>query len=183
MNFIIRYFVRGLVIVIPIAVTCYILYLAFITIDRLLGLAVPGLGFLVTIVFIIVVGFLGSNILGRKLLQIADRLFVRAPFVKILYTSIKDLIEAFVGDRRRFNIPALVTLSDGGDVAVVGFITSEELTSFGLEDHVAVYFPQSYNFAGNLVFVARKNVRKLEMESSHALAFIVSGGVSRMKET
>jgi len=182
MNFLIRYFLRGLVIVIPIVATAYILYAAFAGIDRLLGLKIPGLGFLITVVFVVLVGFLGSNIVIRKILQLTERIFARAPFVRILYSSIKDLIEAFVGDRKRFNTPVLVSLDDSGDVAAAGFITREDLHSFGLTDHVAVYFPQSYNFAGNLVFVARRKVRPLQIESSQALAFIVSGGVSGRKD-
>ena len=181
-NFLIKNFLRGLAIVVPAAVTIYVLYATFIGIDRLLRLPWPGVGFLITLAAIILIGFLASNIVTRKAFQMLERLFVRAPLVKIIYSSLKDLIEAFVGDRKKFNRPVVVRLNSADEVFTVGFITREDLSLLGAAGHVAVYLPQSYNFAGQLVLVPREHVRVLELDSSKAMSFIVSGGVSGLED-
>lgn len=178
MNFIAKNFLRGLAIVIPTVVTIYILYQTFVWIDRLIALPFPGLGVLVTFVAIVLIGILASNFVIARLLAIPDAIFTRAPLVKILYTSIKDLIEAFVGDRKRFNHPVLVTLGGPPSVEALGFVTCDDLEPMGAAGKVAVYFPQSYNFAGNLVIVPRESVRPISADSGRVMAFIVSGGVS-----
>lgn len=178
MNFLVKNFLRGLVIVVPAALTIYVVYLAFIWIDRLLGLTIPGLGFLLTILSIVLIGVLASNIAIRQLFLFTERIFIRAPIVKILYTSVKDLIEAFVGDKKRFNRPVSVSFGESGDIRGIGFVTREDLSALSLPGFSAVYFPQSYNFAGNVVLVAHRCIQPLAVESTSAMAFIVSGGVS-----
>ncbi len=96
----------------------------------------------------------------------------------MIYTSIKDLIGAFVGDKKSFNKPVLVTLSPVSNIHVIGFLTRESLDNLGLSESVAVYLPQSYNFAGNLIVVPREQVTPLAVESGDIMAFIVSGGVA-----
>ncbi|MFC8686434.1 DUF502 domain-containing protein [Brevibacillus porteri] len=182
----IRYFLEGLLFVIPLAVTIYILYWIFTTVDNWFyklvhnwfNLQIPGLGFLLTILGITIVGFLASNVLTRGLLSLVSTLFEKVPFIKLIYTSIKDLIGAFVGEKKSFDKPVLVTLSKDGNAKAMGFITKESLDSFGLTDHVAVYLPQSYNFAGNLLLFPSDQVQLLDTESSEVMAFLVSGGVS-----
>jgi uncharacterized membrane protein len=182
MNALIRYFVRGLVIVVPFALTIYVIYKTVTAVDRwiaqVVDLPFPGVGFLITIGSIIVVGALASNIVGRTFFQMTERIFTRAPFVKIVYSSVRDLIEAFVGDKRRFNQPVLVALTSDGAILSPGFITRDDLSFLGEKDRVAVYFPQSYNVAGNLIFVPAERVRRISVESSQLMTFIVSGGVS-----
>jgi uncharacterized membrane protein len=109
---------------------------------------------------------------------VMERMLIKAPFVKLLYTSLKDLIAAFMGEKRRFDQPVLVSLSPGGYAEAVGFVTRTDLEFLGLLDHVAVYFPQSYNFAGNLLMFPKGQVHPLDAESADVMAFIVSGGVS-----
>lgn len=174
----IRYFFEGLLYVIPLAVTILVLYKVFEAVDGWLQLKIPGVGFLITIVGITLIGFLASNVLTKGLLALVDKLFERVPFIKLIYTSIKDLIGAFVGDKKSFDKPVLVSLTGDGQAKAIGFITRESLEAYGLEDHVAVYFPQSYNFAGNLLIFPREQVMMLNVDSSDAMAFLVSGGVS-----
>lgn len=177
MSFLVKNFLRGLVIVVPLAVTVWVLWSGFTAIDRLLGLPYPGAGFLLTVGLVVVVGLLASNIVTRRLFLFVERLFVRAPFVKIVYSSLRDLMEAFVGDRRRFDRPVLVRLTPDGAVAAIGFVTRDDAALAGA-DRVAVYLPQSYNFAGQLLVVARGSVEPLDLDSARALALAVSGGVS-----
>lgn len=172
-----KYFFEGLVILIPIVTSSYIVYLIFTKIDGILHIPVPGLGFLLTLILITVIGFLASNFFTKSLFQLLEKLFVRLPLIKLLYSSIKDLVGAFVGDKKSFDKPVLVTVNPGG-VKILGFVTRESLDMFGISDHVAVYFPQSYNFAGNLVIVPGDCVQPLSADSSEVMAFLVSGGVS-----
>ena len=89
------------------------------------------------------------------------------------------MIEAFAGDKKSFDKPVLATISPGSSAKVVGFVTQQSLENFGLTDHVAVYVPQSYNFAGNVLIFPTESVKPLSIESSQAMTFIVSGGVSK----
>lgn len=178
MNYVIKNFLRGLAIVVPFTVTIYVVYQILLWLDRLILLPYPGLGALVLVVGVTLVGVLASSFVVRKVLEFPDAIFTRAPIVRIIYTSIKELTEAFVGDRRRFSSPVLVELLPGSDVQAVGFVTRRDLSQLGVSERVAVYFPQSYNIAGNLVLLPADRVRPLEIESARAMAFIMSGGVA-----
>lgn len=178
MNSLIKYFLRGLVIVIPIALTVYVFYQILIALDRLVRAPFPGAGLLLAITLVILVGVLASNLVGRKFFELTETVFTKAPFVKIIYGAIKDLMEAFVGDKKKFNRPVLVTLSELAGAKALGFVTREDLMFLGIQGLVAVYFPQSYNFAGNLLLVESTRVQPLNMDSTQAMAFIVSGGIS-----
>jgi uncharacterized membrane protein len=96
--------------------------------------------------------------------------------VKLVYNSIKDLVSAFVGDKRRFDAPVAVSLA--GNNKVLGFVTRDGLGRLGMPDYVAVYFPQSYNFAGYLMLVPRAQIEHLDLPSADVMTFIISGGVS-----
>ncbi|NOZ24867.1 MAG: DUF502 domain-containing protein [Nitrospirae bacterium] len=173
-----EYFLKGLLFLVPLVATVYVVYLVFIKIDRLFSFEIPGVGFVVTILTITGVGFIASNFLTKGLVLLVDRTFARLPLIKMIYTSVRDLIGAFVGDKRSFNKPVLVTLVPESRVQVIGFVTREGLQHLGLTDSVAVYLPQSYNFAGNLVIVPRDQVVPIDADSGDVMAFIVSGGVT-----
>src|SRR5690606_17310753 len=98
--------------------------------------------------------------------------------VKLLYSSIKDLVGAFVGNKKTFEQPVAVMLSETSPVRALGFVTRDRAAVLGYPDHVAVYLPQSYNFAGNLVLVPKKCVEPLTVGSSELMTFVVSGGIS-----
>lgn len=182
MKRLLSYFLRGLVLTVPIVVTAAICWVIFTRVDGWLGLPIPGAGFLVTMAGITLVGFLGSSFIWRSLLGGVESLLERLPFVRLLYSSTKDLLNAFVGEKRRFDKPVLVAMSADGAVRTFGFITQESLSALGLTDDVAVYFPQSYNFAGQLVIVPAGRVTRLDAVSADVLAFIVSGGVTEVPE-
>ena len=178
MRRLLNYFLRGLVLVAPLAITFYVCWIVFERIDGWLGLPIPGLGFLATIVLITLVGFLGSNLITRGMVAIVDQTLGRLPFVRLLYTSTKDLLNAFVGEKRRFDKPVLVRMSASSEARMVGFITQESLEQLGLAGYASVYFPQSYNFAGNLVVFPASQLEPLDAGSADVMAFIVSGGVT-----
>ncbi len=178
MNELARNFLEGLLILVPVVTTLYVAWLVLQTIDGWLNIPIPGVGFLVTLGLITLTGRYASTVFVQKVLDVMERVLVNAPFVKLLYTSIKDLIAAFMGEKRRFDQPVLVSLSPGSHGEAVGFVTRTDLEFLGLLNHVAVYFPQSYNFAGHLLLFPKAQVRPLEAESAEVMAFIVSGGVS-----
>ena len=177
MNWLIKHFLRGLVIVVPFAVTVYILYAAFVWVDRLIPLKIPGAGFAILIVAIVAVGWLTSNIVGRKFVQLTEMLFTRAPLVRLIYAALKDLLEAFVGDHKRFDQPVAVKLFEG--VRTLGFVTQDDLSFLALEGNVAVYLPFAYSMAGSMVIVPAANVERLAVDSASVMALVVSGGISR----
>ncbi len=173
-----RYFFNGLIFLVPIVATIYVIYIVFVKIDNLFDFPVPGTGFLITIFIITFIGFIGSNFLTRRLIHLVDMIFSRLPLIKMIYTSVKDLISAFVGEKKGFNKPVAVTLLPGSNVRVIGFVTNESLNELGLTDTVAVYLPQSYNFAGNLIIVPKDQVTPLSVDSAAVMKFIVSGGIA-----
>lgn len=173
-----KYFLEGLLVLIPLVATIYVVYIIFTKIDNIFQFQTPGLGFVVTILSITIVGFISSNFIAKKLVGLVETIFARLPFVKMIYSSVKDLIGAFVGDKKSFDKPVLVTFSPESHVQAVGFVTRESLANFGFADKVAVYLPQSYNFAGNLIVVPRDQVTPMSADSGEVMAFIVSGGVT-----
>jgi len=178
LKLLVRYFLRGCLVTAPLGLTVYIVWMVLSAIDRLLPLPIPGLGLVVTLTLITLIGVLTSNVVGRSVVELADGLLGRLPLVKLVYTSIKDLVSAFVGDKRRFDIPVAVTLAPTSGARVLGFVTRDGLARIGMPDFVAVYFPQSYNFAGYLMLVPRTQVERLNVPASEVMTFIVSGGVS-----
>ena len=186
-----RYFCSGLLFLIPVVVTIYVVYWLFTTIDNTVlsffmgrgadaepGWWRTGLGVAMSLGVITLVGVLTSLFVTRPIMQVIERLFGRLPLIKLLYSSIKDLIGAFVGEQKRFDKPVLVSLSETGNVKLLGFVTRQSLECLGLADQVAVYLPQSYNFAGSVVVVPRAQITELAADSSEVMTFIVSGGVS-----
>lgn len=179
-----RAFARGLLFVVPIAATVYVFWFVFakvdawINVERLLNRRVPGAGLALTLVIITLVGFLAGNITTRWLFRGLEDLLVRTPLVKLLYGSVKDLIGAFVGEKKSFDRPVGVRLGSAPDVETVGFVTRDETSGLGLDDRVAVYLPQAYNFGGIVVLVPRSRVRVLDAEPSAVMAFAMSGGIS-----
>jgi uncharacterized membrane protein len=178
-----QYFLRGLVVIAPVAITVYVCVWIFRSIDGLLGLPIPGLGFLLTLVLITLVGFLASNLLAISFVSLLERVMTKLPFIRLLYTSTKDLLDAFVGEKRRFDAPVMVAVTPDGGAKALGFVTMRALEHLGVSDHVAVYFPQSYNFAGNLLLVPAERVTPLSLDSAAVMAFIVSGGVTGVKQS
>jgi len=177
------YFLRGLVFVAPLAVTIYVCVRIFAAIDGWLGLSIPGLGFVVTILVITLVGFLASTILASSALSAIDAVVERLPFVRLLYSATKDLLNAFVGEHRRFDAPVLVPADHRSGAQALGFITQESLANLGLAGHVTVYLPFSYSLSGRLLVYPAAAVQRLDAVSADVLAFIVSGGVTEVPAT
>jgi uncharacterized membrane protein len=142
---------------------------------------IPGLGFLVAVMLVLMVGYISSTFIVGKLLQWFDNILERTPGIKIIYSTVKDFLEAFAGNKRKFNQPVLVSI-EAADVWRIGFITQQSMVNFGLKDHVAVYVPHSYAFSGVTFLVKRDRIRQVEdVSSADALKFIISGGVTEVE--
>lgn len=190
MNKIIRYFLQGLLLISPIAITIYAIYVSFQFIDGLLiqyltdliGFKIPGLGLIIILTFITLIGIIGSSVILMPLLKSLDRIISQAPLVKIIYTSIKDFMSAFVGKDKKFTEPVLVKFDKNIDLERLGFITQHDLTGLGIEENkVAVYLPHSYTFSGNLVIVPVENIKPLNANSTEVMKFIVTAGVTAIQ--
>jgi len=175
-----NYFFKGLVFLAPFALTIYVCVRVFTFIDGLLRIPIPGVGFLVTVVLVTLFGYLAQGLLTRSIFGVIERILDRLPFVRLLYSSTKDLLNAFVGEHRRFDKPVTVELYPGGPGLAIGFVTQESLAQMGMREHVTVYLPQSYNFAGQLLIFPTGAVRPLAADSADVMAFIVSGGVTAL---
>ncbi|MGH7619626.1 MAG: DUF502 domain-containing protein [Gemmatimonadaceae bacterium] len=182
MSRLLNYFLRGLVVVVPLALTIYVCFVIFATIDSWLSLPIRGVGFLLALVLITLMGALASSIVTRRLLGAVDRMFDRLPFVRLLYSSAKDMLNAFVGEKRRFDKPVLVSLSADGAVKVFAFLTSDSLGTLGVAHHVSVYMPQSYGFAGHIIVVPAERIERINADAAEVMAFIISGGVTQVEQ-
>ena len=177
-----RYFFGGTLFIVPLVATGYFIFLAFSWLDNLLKLPYPGLGFLIIFGAITVFGYFTSNFAFKTFADWFDHGMNKIPLVKLIYSSVKDLLAAFVGEKKKFNKPVLVTINKENNLHRVGFITQTDLTELGLPEMVVVYFPQSYAFAGDHFVVPKENIKPLNVSGPVAMKFIVSGGISGFKE-
>lgn len=176
---ILRYFFQGIIIVSPIAVTAWAAYSIFDIIDTQIPSLPRGVGFLIVIGSLILLGWLGSTFFVWKfLIDFFDNILERTPFLKFIYGSVKDVVEGFMGDKKKFTKPVLVRMRVNPEVFQVGFITQKDLTKIGLVDKLAVYLPHSYAVSGFLVIVDKDNVIPLDINPSDAMKMAVSGGVT-----
>ncbi len=175
-----RFFVQGLIILAPIGITAYVLYWLFDKVDSILRpyVNIPGLGFVIIIIFVILVGWISSTFLMGSFINFFDQWMERTPGIKFIYTSTKDFFEAFAGDKRKFNKAVLANVFSE-EVWIIGFLTDEEMLKFDMgANAVAVYVPQAYNFAGQLYILPREKVKKIEKISpGEAMKYAVTGGV------
>ena len=182
-------FLRGLLLVFPIGATLYIIYSAIHWANDVfnnllfewLSIDIPGLGIVTVFFGIAAVGYIFSRAFTRPIVNYFERIIARVPIIKIIYTSLKELTEAFVGDKKRFNKPVLVDIG-GLEAKRMGFVTQKDLSQLGVENMVAVYCPHSYNFSGNLYLVKSEKVQPLDINSTDVMKYIVSGGVTNIKK-
>jgi uncharacterized membrane protein len=183
MTRLVTWFLRGLIYLIPIALTVFVFWTSFRAVDGLLGdligTHIPGVGLAVLVVFTTLLGALLSNYLSGRIFSAFERGLDRLPFARLLHTSAKDLMGAFVGEKRRFDTAVAVELVGGSGIRALGFVTRTSVTDLGLAaDAVAVYFPQAYNWGGQVLVMPRDRIEALSGDAGEAMAFIVSGGVS-----
>lgn len=187
MKTILNYFFRGMLVILPLSATIYIVYSFIIWMNSLFNdlfyswfdIEIPGLGIITGFVAITLIGFILTQTFVKPILHLFEKLLTKTPFVNIVYSSLKELTEAFVGDKKKFTKPVSIEFSEPAGMKRFGFITEESLAHFGYEDEVAVYCPHSYNFSGNLYIVPKDKVKPIQTDATNFMRFIVSGGVTR----
>ena len=180
MKKLLSYFLQGLLYTVPIAATIYVVIEAIVLIDGIIPLDIPGLGILILLAGITLIGVLGNTLIVKQFFSL-EKLLDRIPLIKIIYTSVKDLLSAFVGNKKRFTEPVLVKME--GNVERFGFITQKDLTELGIsKDKIGVYIPFSYAVTGNLIIVLKENVTLVDANSADIMKFIISGGVTEIEE-
>ena len=185
-----NYFIKGLIVVVPLGAAIFLVYWGVYKLDSALNLSgifltdshgqpiyIPGLGILNVLVIIIIAGILVTNVVTDPIKRWLNRWINRLPIFKFLYSSIKDLTEAFVGEEKKFNEPVLVEINEFG-VKKIGFLVQKDLAKIGLPGEVAVYFPWSYSFAGQVIIVSADKVKPIDRTAADMMKFVISGGVS-----
>ncbi len=186
MKKLVSYFLQGLLYIAPIGITGYIILVIFnfidgllqTTLEPLLNVKIPGLGILIILFFLTAVGYLGQTVIATPLKSFFKRVMHKIPLLDAVYTAFNDLFNAFVGKEKKFNKPVLVLINPMSNLYKLGFLTEEDLTLLNENDKVAVYFPHSYNFSGELFIVPRENVKAVHINSGEVMKFIVSAGVA-----
>lgn len=174
----VRYFLQGMLFVAPISITVFIMIRMFNWLDGLIEIDIPGLGILIVFSSITLLGFLASTIFAKPLFDLLENLLNHLPVVKVLYSSLKDFMDAFVGKEKKFTQPVMVLTSGESNLHMIGFVTKGDLAELGLEGMAAVYFPHSYNFSGNVYVVSKEFIIPLSASSTEVMKFVVSGGVA-----
>jgi uncharacterized membrane protein len=188
-----NYFFKGLIIVVPLGLAAYLLFWAVSAVDNALNLSdilwvgkdgkpryIPGLGILNVIVIIMIAGVLVTNVITDPIKRWFSRWINKLPFFNFLYSSIKDLTEAFVGDEKKFTEAVIVQVNEFG-LKKIGFLVQKDLKKLGLPGEVAVYFPFSYSFAGQVVIIGADKVKPVDKNSADMMKFVISGGVSGLE--
>lgn len=180
MKKLVRYFLSGLIVVLPITITVYIIYSMITWVDSIFPVKVfPGFGILVVVIIISLFGLLANVFIGKPIFDWLDKVLSGLPLVSLMYKATKDILVSLVGQDSKLKIPVAVKMTEGGNLKL-GFITQEfmDVSYVGAEGtYLAVYFPHSYNFSGNLMLVPTENVKRLQLHSASVMKFIVSGGI------
>ena len=183
MKKIINYFLQGLLYIVPISVTLYVVYWAFNKIDGILPFQFPGLGLIVIIALITLIGFAGSVIIASPINSFFQKLLKKAPLLQTIYSSMKDLMRTFVGKKKGFEQAVLIKLYENSTIERIGFITNDDLSSLGIKNgKILVYLPHSYAFSGQLFVVERSYIKPIDASSAEIMKLIVSGGVTEIEK-
>jgi uncharacterized membrane protein len=182
------YFLQGLLYSAPFGITIYVIYLVFAfsdgilkpIIESYLKFPVPGLGILIMVILITLIGIIGQTVVAQPFKAAMERLIQKAPLLNMVYTSIRDFMEAFVGREKKFKQPVRVIVSQNPEIERFGFMTQHDLSELNIHNKVAVYFPFSYAFTGELLIVPAEFVKTLDIPAGELMKFIVSGGVTRV---
>lgn len=185
------YFLQGLIYITPLGATVFVIYITFNFIndtanklfENLFSIQIPGLGILLMVSIITIIGYFGKTLLAKPLIYLINTVLERVPLIKVIYSSTKDFMSAFVGQKKKFTEAVMVKVNKDTDIYKLGFVTQRDLTHLGIkEGYIAVYLPHSYNFSGNLFIVPAGNVTPIQAPSAEIMKFIVSGGITEINK-
>ena len=195
-----QYFLQGILILAPIAITVWAITAAFNFIDGILPnilhsifpkmmedaagnlKRIPGVGFVLVILLVLFIGYISSSFIFGKVVDLFEQVLEKTPGIKFIYSTVKDFFEAFAGEKKKFTLNVLANVDDN-DVWRVGFITQDDMEDFGLKDYVAVYVPMAYSVAGNVYIIPKNRVRPItNISATETMKFAVSGGVTNVDD-
>lgn len=183
MRTVLKYFLQGLVSVVPITFTIYVIYKTFIIIDNLIPVNIPGLGLLIILSGITLIGMVINHLVSDSIIAALERAIRKAPLISLIYTAVKDLTQAFVGKKKSFSRPAMVKFSEDSEWRRLGFITNDNFERLNdNSDYLTVYIPHSYNISGNMFLIPRHYVQPIETNASEFMKYAVSGGVTDLSD-
>ncbi len=181
-----RYFFQGVLVLVPIALTLYLVVYGVLWIDsgvndlieKIVDRRFPGVGVPLVLAVIFITGWLVQLWLFRKLWRLADWIFEKLPLVKSIYTAIRDTLAFLFGGQESFDTVVYLEIP-GADMGVLGFVTNEnpgEKTGLEMDDRVAVYIPMAFNVGGYTLYIPRDQLKPVKMSVEGAMAFVLSGG-------
>ncbi len=178
---VLRLLIQGIILIAPMALTIYLLVELFSFLDSILSNLlgdIPGLGILLLVLVLIFIGYLGSTFISDPIRRYFNRLLNKIPVIKLIYGSVKDIISAFTGNKKKFNSPVMVKEHAHGTCYKVGFVTQRDLSNIGISEGLtSVYFPHSYAISGVLMLVENESLKAIDASAGEVMKFIVSGGV------
>lgn len=192
MGFITRNVLTGLITLLPVALTIYLIYWLVVSTEALLGqqllshlpegLYRPGLGVAAGLAICFIVGLLMHTYVMQRVFAQSERLFLRLPLVRQLYPAIRDFIDYFSPMKKKdFEQVVSVRLGDTG-MQAIGLVTQADMDrmpkGFDEEGCVLVYLPMSYMIGGYALLVPRRDLRPLDMSMEQAMRFILTAGVA-----
>ena len=187
MNNIKNHFFKGLLYIVPAAVLIWVIVKAYSVLNSIIGDFLPGkleyLGIIILLIIITAFGYLGSVFIASPISDFFRKLLEKAPLLKTIYSSVQDLMNTFVGDKKGFSHPVLVKVYENSTIERIGFITNEDVESLNIEKgKVLVYLPHSYAISGQLFVVDRNHIKAIDSSSAEVMKLIISGGVTEIDE-
>jgi uncharacterized membrane protein len=183
-----RIFIRGLVTILPIAITIYILYSAIVIIDGLLGALlrqilptyIPGLGFVAILILIFLFGLMLNNLLVGRFLAFWERQLLEVPLFRTVYSPLKDLMNLF-SKKDQKNLQHVVFVKVGEHAQLMGLVTRENFEELKLGEltvnKIAVYLPYSYGLGGFTVLIPKDQVVYVNIPTEKAMSLAITGWV------
>ncbi len=183
-----NYLITGLIVSLPLVATLYIIVTIINMIERvfrpvmvfLIGREIYGLGIIITITFILGVGVVATNVLGKRLINYGERLLIKIPLFRHIYTTIQQIINAlFIKNKKAFDKVALIEYPRKG-IYQIGFLTCSgmgEVQRKTAKEVVNIFVPTTPNpTSGMLILIPKEDVTYLDMTVEEGLKLIVSGG-------
>ncbi len=196
MNALGKLFLKGLAVVIPVALTLAILWWMAAGAERLMGSLlkftlpdgwyVPGMGLVSGLVLLALIGLLSHVLIFQKLFNLGDAIFNRLPLVKTIYTAIKDFIGYLNPDKDSAMSKVVMVQLPGQSFQLMGFVTREQFDDLpftpSAEDPVAVYMPMSYQIGGYTLFLPRSALTPIDIPFETAMRLVLTGGISHKRD-
>jgi len=187
-KFLRKYFITGILVLLPLIITLYIVVFAFNLVDGRLrnliyyytGYRIPGAGFLIFLLLIFLAGVFTQNVVGRQLLNWGEAVLRRIPVVKSIYSAIKQVMEVFAADRSEaFQKVVMVEYPRRG-IYMLGFLTGEAPVAVKQkagQELLFVFVPATPPGHGYLLMLPRQDVLILDMSVEEGLKLVLSAGI------